>query len=101
MAPCDGRPVNWFQSVQSFKRFSRDLFGAFGHDGIGQIGSETTFNSGDIAGILMIAVQVLERRTAGSNKSSACLTSGGTSLFLRFKTAASRIAKASSTVSGP
>ena len=28
------------------------------------IGSETTINSGDIAGILMIAVQALEKRTA-------------------------------------
>jgi hypothetical protein len=34
------------------------------HDGIGKIGTETTINSGDIAGILMIAVQALEKRTA-------------------------------------
>ena len=31
---------------------------------VGQIGSETTINSGDLAGILMIAVQALEKRTA-------------------------------------
>ena len=31
---------------------------------LGQIGSETTINSGDLAGILMIAVQALEKRTA-------------------------------------
>ena len=31
---------------------------------MGQIGTETTINSGDMAGILMIAVQALERRTA-------------------------------------
>jgi hypothetical protein len=31
---------------------------------VGQIGTETTINSGDIAGILMIAVQALEKRTA-------------------------------------
>ncbi len=31
----------------------------------GQIGTETTINSGDMAGILMIAVQALEKRTAG------------------------------------
>jgi hypothetical protein len=42
----------------------QEFFGAFGHDGIGTIGSPTTINSGDIAGILMIAVQALERRTA-------------------------------------
>ena len=31
---------------------------------MGQIGSETTINSGDMAGVLMIAVQALEKRTA-------------------------------------
>jgi hypothetical protein len=43
---------------------AQDFFAAFGHDGVGQIGSETTINSGDMAGILMVAVQALERRTA-------------------------------------
>jgi hypothetical protein len=43
---------------------AQDFFTAFGHDGVGQIGSETTINSGDMAGILMIAVQALEKRTA-------------------------------------
>src|SRR5262245_38296725 len=43
---------------------AQDFFAAFGHDAVGQIGTETTINSGDIAGILMIAVQALEKRTA-------------------------------------
>jgi len=43
---------------------AQDFFAAFGHDDVGQIGSETTINSSDMAGILMIAVQVLENRTA-------------------------------------
>jgi septal ring factor EnvC (AmiA/AmiB activator) len=43
---------------------AQDFFAAFGHDEVGKIGTETTINSGDIAGILMIAVQALERRTA-------------------------------------
>jgi Chaperone of endosialidase len=43
---------------------AQDFFAAFGYDGVGQIGSETTINSGDMAGILMIAVQALEKRTA-------------------------------------
>jgi endosialidase-like protein len=43
---------------------AQDFFAAFGQDGVGQIGSETTINSGDMAGILMIAVQALEKRTA-------------------------------------
>ena len=44
---------------------AQDFFAAFGHDGVGQSGTEeTTINSGDMAGILMIAVQSLEKRTA-------------------------------------
>jgi hypothetical protein len=43
---------------------AQDFFAAFGHDGVGQIGTETTINSGDMAGILMIAVQALEKRMA-------------------------------------
>jgi hypothetical protein len=43
---------------------AQDFFAAFGHDGLGQIGSETTISSGDLAGILKIAVQALEKRTA-------------------------------------
>jgi hypothetical protein len=42
---------------------AQDFYAAFGHDGVGQIGSQTTINSGDLAGILMIAVQALELRT--------------------------------------
>jgi Chaperone of endosialidase len=43
---------------------AQDFFASFGHDGVGQIGTETTINSGDLAGILMVAVQALEKRTA-------------------------------------
>ena len=43
---------------------AQDFFAAFGQDGVGQIGTETTINSGDLAGILMVAVQALEKRTA-------------------------------------
>ena len=52
---------------------AQDFFGAFGHDGLGQIGSETTINSGDLAGILMIAVQALEKRTAELKQKEAQL----------------------------
>ena len=43
---------------------AQDFFTAFGHDDVGTIGTPTTINSGDMAGILMIAVQALEKRTA-------------------------------------
>ncbi|HXF49640.1 MAG TPA: tail fiber domain-containing protein [Verrucomicrobiae bacterium] len=38
---------------------AQDFFAAFGDDGVGKIGTETTLNSGDVAGILMAAVQAL------------------------------------------
>src|SRR5262249_4486341 len=50
---------------------AQDFFAAFGHDSIGQIGTETTINSGDMAGILMIAVQALEKRTAELKQTKA------------------------------
>src|SRR5215467_14328916 len=52
------------KQFRHFGPMAQDFFAAFGHDGVGQIGTETTINSGDIAGILMIAVQALEKRTA-------------------------------------
>jgi hypothetical protein len=52
------------KKFRHYGSMAQDFYAAFGHDGIGRIGSETTINSGDIAGILMIAVQALEKRTA-------------------------------------
>jgi len=42
---------------------AQDFFAAFGHDGIGTIGTPTTISSTDMAGILMIGVKALEKRT--------------------------------------
>jgi hypothetical protein len=55
---------------------AQDFFAAFGHDGLGQIGSETTVNSGDMAGILMIAVEPLEVAHGGAKteRSADCFT---------------------------
>ena len=52
------------QAFRHYGPMAQDFFAAFGHDDVGQIGSETTINSGDLAGILMSAVQALEKRTA-------------------------------------
>ena len=43
---------------------AQDFFAAFGQDGVGTVGTPTTINTSDLAGILMIAVQTLEKRTA-------------------------------------
>ena len=61
------------QQFRHYGPMAQDFFAAFGHDGVGQIGSETTINSGDMAGILMIAVQALEKRTAELQQKEAQL----------------------------
>jgi len=43
---------------------AQDFFNAFGHDGIGIIGNDTTLASADFDGINFIAVQALEKRTS-------------------------------------
>jgi hypothetical protein len=50
---------------------AQEFFAAFGHDGIGTIGTPTTLNAGDVAGILLSAVQALERRTAAPPATAA------------------------------
>lgn len=39
---------------------AQECFAAFGDNGFGTVGTETTINSGDMAGVLMIAIQALE-----------------------------------------
>jgi trimeric autotransporter adhesin len=51
------------EKFRHYGPMAQEFFAAFGNDGVGQIGSETTINHGDLAGILMIAVQALEQRT--------------------------------------
>ena len=52
------------QEFRHYGPMAQDFFAAFGYDAVGQIGSDTTINSGDLAGTLMIAVRALEKRTA-------------------------------------
>jgi hypothetical protein len=42
---------------------AQEFFAAFGQDDLGTIGSETTITTTDIDGIMLLAVQALERRT--------------------------------------
>ena len=44
---------------------AQEFFAAFGNDGTGTVGTPTTINSGDQAGILMLAVQALEAENRG------------------------------------
>jgi hypothetical protein len=51
------------EKFRHYGPMAQDFFAAFGNDGVGTIGTPTTINFGDMAGILMIAVQALEKRT--------------------------------------
>jgi hypothetical protein len=78
--PADGESIlsefrslrlgSWNYKVQNAAAFrhygpmAQEWFAAFGHDGIGVIGNDTTLASADVDGILCIAVKALEERTA-------------------------------------
>ncbi len=47
---------------------AQEFFIAFGHDKYGVVGNDTTINSADFAGINLIAIQALEKRTDELNK---------------------------------
>jgi hypothetical protein len=53
---------------------AQDFYAAFGHDSVGGIGTETTINSGDIAGILMSAVQALSTENVAMREENAAMT---------------------------
>jgi trimeric autotransporter adhesin len=64
------------QDAKQFRHYgpmAQDFFAAFGHDAVGTIGTPTTITSGDLDGILMIAVQALEKRTVEQEKEIAQL----------------------------
>ena len=48
------------QQFRHYGPVAQEFFAAFGHDGVGTVGTPTTINSGDLEGILMIAVQALD-----------------------------------------
>jgi hypothetical protein len=47
---------------------AQDFFAAFGHDDVGSVGTATTINSGDMAAVLMIAIQELDKQAKEHNE---------------------------------
>jgi hypothetical protein len=50
---------------------AQEWFAAFGHDGIGTIGNDTTLATADVDGVLCIAVQALENRSTTTREKLA------------------------------
>jgi hypothetical protein len=70
---------------------AQEFFGAFGHDAIGTIGNSTTINSGDIEGILMVAVQALEKRTGEFRQENEALKAENAELKARLEAIESKL----------
>ncbi len=51
------------EAIRHYGPVAQDFYAAFGHDGIGQVGSDTTLCGSDVNGINMVAIQALEKRT--------------------------------------
>ncbi len=62
---------------------AQEFFAAFGHDGIGTAGSPTTINSGDLAGILMSAVQELAKQNLELKSDNAAMRSDNAAIRAR------------------
>ena len=47
------------KTLRHYGPMAQDFYEAFGHDAIGTVGTPTTINSGDMAGIMIIAIKAL------------------------------------------
>lgn len=52
------------RKIRHYGPMAQDFYAAFGHDGLGTVGSPKTVNLGDVDGVVLGATQELERRTA-------------------------------------
>lgn len=61
------------QKFRHYGPMAQDFFAAFGHDGVGTIGTDKTINSGDLSGILLSAVQALSVENSAMKDENAAL----------------------------
>ena len=64
------------QDANQFRHYgpmAQDFYAAFGHDAVGTIGTETTINGGDVAGILMSAVQALDQENVAMREENTAM----------------------------
>ena len=76
----EARLLQWIADGHDPRQFrhygpvAQEFFAAFGHDGLGTIGTDTTINSSDLEGILTISVQALEKRSQALQAENADLS---------------------------
>jgi trimeric autotransporter adhesin len=75
---------------------AQDFFSAFGDDGMGVIGSDTTLCGSDVNGINMIAIQALEKQTAELKKENAELQKENAEMKARLEAIESAVKNLSS-----
>ena len=61
------------EKFRHYGPMAQEFFAAFGRDEVGTIGTPLTINSGDLAGIMMIAIKALEQRASELKAKQASL----------------------------
>ena len=64
------------QDAQQFRHYgpmAQDFYAAFGHDAVGASGDDTSINSGDLSGILLIAIQGLDKENAAMREENTAM----------------------------
>jgi hypothetical protein len=61
------------RTMRHYGPMAQDFYAAFGHDGVGTIGNDTTINQSDFDGVNLIALQALYRRVLALEAENAAL----------------------------
>jgi hypothetical protein len=61
------------RTMRHYGPMAQDFYAAFGHDGVGTIGNDSTINQSDFDGVNLIAIQALYRRVLALEAENAVL----------------------------
>ncbi|TKC65239.1 hypothetical protein FBD94_01425 [Pedobacter hiemivivus] len=81
------------KSIRHYGPMAQEIFSAFGKDKLGTIGADTTLNTADMDGIMMIMLQGLEKRSAEQLTLTRQLTSEMAGLKLENSILQEKVAK--------
>ena len=83
------------KTLRHYGPMAQDFYEAFGHDTIGTVGTPTAINSGDMAGIMMIAIKTLATEVANQEAVNAEQRKRLEALTARFEEQDAQIQKVS------